>query len=250
MVYFKIAEKSARSKNMEFTFPVGFDASALTGENAKLPHPVLAFIPIIFLPLFIILSSVLKAPYAQDGMQLTVFAMVLGTVLCLILNFKKVSRAGLKQWTTDGATNGLMAITALAAVLAFGSVVSSAPAFRSVIGWVMGLDLSVYWKGLVSTGIISGIVGSSSGGAQIVLDNLTPLFLAAGEAGANLQVLHRIIAMAAGTFDTLPHVSAIFVFLGVLGCTHKEAYKYLFWTTVVIPTVITTFAVIAATIIW
>jgi len=251
LFYFKIAEKSVRSKKMEFTFPVGFDASTLTGAKAELPHPVIAFIPIIFLPFFIILSSVLKAPYAKDGMQLTVFAMLLGAILCLILNYKKVSRAALKTWTTDGATNGLMAITALAAVLAFGSVVSSAPAFQSVIQWVMGLDLSVYWKGLVSTGIISGIVGSSSGGAQIVLDNLTPSFMAAAaNEGANLQVLHRLIAMSAGTLDTLPHVSAIFVFLGVLGCTHKEAYKYLFWSTVVIPTVITLFAVVAAGIIW
>jgi H+/gluconate symporter-like permease len=143
-----------------------------------------------------------------------------------------------------------MALTALAAILAFGAVVSSAPAFQRVILWVMNLELSVYWKGLVSTGVISGIVGSSSGGAQIVLDHLTPLFLQAGEAGASMEVLHRIIAMSAGTLDTLPHVSAIFVFLAVISCTHKEAYKYVFWSTVIIPTIVTIGAVIVATAIW
>jgi len=250
MIYFKYAENAARKKNEQFAFPVGFDASALTGAKADLPHPVKAFIPIIFLPLFIIISSVIGAPYAADGIQLTVLAMVLGAVICLLLNIKKVTGASLKQWTTDGASNGLMALMALAAILGFGAVVQSAPAFQSVISWVMGLDLSVYWKGLVSTGVISGIVGSSSGGAQIVMDNLTPHFLAAAEAGANLEVLHRILTMSAGTLDTLPHVSAIFVFLGVIGCTHKEAYKYLFWGTLVIPTFITILGVIAATIIW
>jgi len=250
LVYFRYAEKTARKNNEQFTFPVNFDASALTGEKAELPHPVKAFVPIVFLPLFILGSFALKAPYAADPIQLTVLAMVIGSILCMILNHKKVSRSALKTWTTDGASNGLMSLLALAAILGFGAVVQSAPAFRSVISWVMGLELSVYFKALVSTGVISGIVGSSSGGAQIVLENLAPAFIAAAENGANLEVLHRILAMSAGTLDTLPHVSAIFVFLGVLGCSHKEAYKYLFWGTLIIPTVVTIFAVIAATIIW
>ncbi|MCL2381066.1 MAG: GntP family permease [Treponema sp.] len=250
LLYFRYAEKAARRKNEAFTFPVGFDATSITGAKAELPHPAKAFIPILFLPLFIILSSAFGAPYARDGIQLTVLAMVLGAVLCMVLNHKKVTRSSLKTWTTDGATNGLMALMALAAIIGFGAVVSSAPAFQYVIAWVMGLELSVYWKGLVSTGVISGIVGSSSGGAQIVMENLTPHFIAAAEAGANIQVLHRLLAMSAGTLDTLPHVSAIFVFLGVIGCTHKEAYKYLFWGTLVIPTFVTIMGVIAATIIW
>jgi len=173
--------------------------------------------------------------------------MVIASILCLALNFKRVTPTALKNWIGDGANNGITAIVGLAAVVAFGMVVSNAPAFQSVLQWVMGLDLNVYFKGLVATGIISGITGSSSGGAQIALSNLSEYFLASG---ANLEVLHRLIAMSAGTLDTLPHVSAIFVFLAVLGCTHKEAYKYLFWPTVIIPTGVTILGVIAASIIW
>ncbi|MCL2412399.1 MAG: hypothetical protein FWC97_12235, partial [Treponema sp.] len=242
--YFKHAEKKARAKGLPFTFPPGFDEAVLS-EN--LPRPIIAFIPIIFLPLFIILSSVLGAPYAADGMQLTVLAMVLGAVLCLALNFKKLSRTKLKEWTTEGASNALMALVALASVLGFGAVVSRAPAFQQVILWISGLEfLGVYGQAFVATGVISGIVGSSSGGAAIALDHLAPVFLAASEHGARLEVIHRIVAMSAGTLDTLPHVSAIFVFLGIIGCTHKEAYGYIFWSTVVIPTIVTIGAVIVA----
>ena len=250
LIYFRYAENAARKNNEQFTFPEKFDASALTGEKADLPHPVKAFIPIVFLPFFILGSFALKAPYAADPIQLTVLAMVIGAVLCMALNFRKVNGPAFKQWTTDGASNGIMSLLALASILGFGAVVQSAPAFQSVIQWVMGLELSVYLKALVSTGVISGIVGSSSGGAQIVLENLAPYFIAEAASGANIQVLHRILAMSAGTLDTLPHVSAIFVFLGVLGCTHKEAYKYLFWGTLAIPTFVTILGVIAATIIW
>jgi len=56
--------------------------------------------------------------------------------------------------------------------------VSNAPAFQSVQNWLLNLDMNVYFKGLVSTGIISGITGSSSGGAQIALANLGEYFIA------------------------------------------------------------------------
>jgi len=247
LIYFRYAERIARSKNEQFTFPVGFDSSLATADKSQLPHPLKAFLPIVLLPLFIIISSIAGAPYAQDPIQLTTFAMVAGSVLCLLLNAKRVSAAALKGWTGAGAENGVVAIASLAAVLAFGAVVAGAPAFQTVLQWVMGLELSVYFKALVSTAIISAIVGSSSGGAQIALVNLAPYFL---ESGANIEVLHRLVAMAAGTLDTLPHVSAIFVFLAVLGCTHKEAYKYLFWSTVIIPTGVTVMGAVAAAIIW
>jgi H+/gluconate symporter-like permease len=247
LVYFRYAEKEARRKNEQFSFPPGFDASLANAAKSELPHPAKAFMPIILLPLFIIISSVAGAPFAVDPIQLTTFAMIAGSVLCLVLNPKKVTATGIKNWVGDGANNGIVAIASLAAVLAFGAVVSGAPAFQNVLQWVMGLELSVYFKGLVSTAIVSGIVGSSSGGVQIALANLGPYFI---QSGANLEVLHRIVAMGAGTLDTLPHVSAIFVFLAVLGCTHKEAYRYLFWSTVIIPSIVTIFAVIAATIIW
>jgi len=247
LIYFDHAVKVVRRNNEEFTFPAGFDASSINVDRSKLPHAFKAFAPIVTLILFIVISTIAQAPFAADSALLTTMGMIIASLLCLALNIKRVSPGALKNWIGDGANNGITAIVGLAAVVAFGTVVSNAPAFQSVLQWVLGLDLNVYFKGLVATGIISGITGSSSGGAQIALSNLAEYFLASG---ANLEVLHRLIAMSAGTLDTLPHVSAIFVFLAVLGCTHKEAYKYLFWPTVIIPTGVTILGVIAAAIIW
>ena len=251
LVYFKFVEAKVRKAGEKFTFPVNFDESSINIDRSLLPHPVKAFAPIIFLPFFIIGSSVFNAPYAGDPIQLTTVAMLVGSIFCILLNLKKAGGGAVKNWITDGATNGLTAIMGLAAVLAFGAVVRNADAFQSVVDWVIGLDLSVYWKGLISTGVISGIVGSSSAGAQITLVELGGYFIETVAAGGyNLEVLHRLLAMSAGTLDTLPHVAVIFVFLAILGCTHKEAYKYLVWPTLIIPTGITILGVIAATIIW
>jgi len=251
-LYFRYVERTVRKNGEVFTFPPGFDAAAAAAnaDKSNLPHPLKAFIPIATLILFLLVSTVAGAPWAADTALLATLAMIVASLVCLALNPKRITLTGVKNWIGDGSNNGITAIVGLAAVVAFGNVVSNAPAFQAVLSWVMGLEMNVYFMGLVSTGIISGITGSSSGGAQIALANLGEYFIAAGEAGANLEVLHRLIAMGAGTLDTLPHVSAIFLFLALLGCTHKEAYKYLFWPTVVIPSVVTVLGVVVATIIW
>ncbi|MCL2042618.1 MAG: GntP family permease [Treponema sp.] len=240
-VYFKWAEKDARKKNEVFEFPKGFDASSLTIDKSKLPHPVIAFVPIVVAILFIVVNTLLQTSLGRDPVMLASLGMLLALILCLVLNPKKIGIDSV-IWTQDGATNGIYAIVPLASVVAFGAVVQNAPVFQSIIDWLMNLDMNIYVKGAVSTAVISGITGSSSGGAQILLDNLGEFFKTVE--GVNLPVLHRVIAISGGSLDTLPHVSAIFLFLSMIGCTHKEAYRHLWWTTVVIPTVLIVVALV------
>ena len=42
-------------------------------------------------------------------------------------------------------------------------------AFGEIIKWLMGLDMSTYWKGVISTGTIAGICGSASSGEQLTI---------------------------------------------------------------------------------
>jgi H+/gluconate symporter-like permease len=247
LFYFSYAEKDARKKNETFALPPGYDQALLNTDKSKLPSAALAFTPIIVLILFIIISTIAKAPYAADSALLTTMAMLIAMILCIALNPKRVTVTSVKNWIGDGSANGIVAIVGLASVVAFGAVVSNAPAFQVVIKWVLGLNLNVYVKGVVSTAIVAGITGSSSGGVRITLQNLAESFIASG---CNLQVLHRLVAVAAGSFDTLPHVSGIFLFLAIVGCTHKEGYKHVGWTTVVIPVIVCIVGLIPAMIIW
>ncbi|AIK36989.1 hypothetical protein BG07_1437 [Bacillus pseudomycoides] len=56
---------------------------------------------------------------------------------------------------------------------------------------------------------------------------------AAANFGIPLDVLHRVIAMAAGGMDTLPHNGAVTTLLAVTGLTHREAYKEIFGITLI-----------------
>jgi H+/gluconate symporter-like permease len=247
LVYFNIIEKRCRAKTEHFAFPPGFDAATVNVDRAQLPSSAKAFAPMVLVVLFIIVCTILKAPIAKDSAELTTIAMILAGILCLVLNPRKITVTSVKNWIGDGANNGISGIIGLAAVVAFGGVVSSAPAFQSIIQWLLNLKLSVYLKGVVSTAVIAGITGSSSGGARILLQNLGEYFV---NSGANLQVLHRLISVAAGSLDTLPHVSGVFLMLTVLGLTHKEGYYHMFWTTVVIPLIVSFIGLTIAVILW
>lgn len=44
--------------------------------------------------------------------------------------------------------------------------------------------------------------------------------------------MHRVISMASGGMDTLPHNGAVITLLAVTGLTHKQSYKDIFMITV------------------
>lgn len=47
--------------------------------------------------------------------------------------------------------------------------------------------------------------------------------------------MHRIAALASGGLDTLPHNGAVITTLAICSLTHKDSYKDIFITSVVIP---------------
>ena len=47
------------------------------------------------------------------------------------------------------------------------------------------------------------------------------------------EVMHRIVAMASGGMDTLPHNGAVITLLAVTGLTHKQSYKDIFAITII-----------------
>jgi len=70
---------------------------------------------------------------------------------------------------------------------------------------------------------------------MIALEALRETFLTSG---ANMSTLHRLMAIAAGGLDTLPHSPGLFLTFVVLGLNHKAAYKHVFATSVAIPVIL------------
>lgn len=129
-----------------------------------------------------------------------------------------------------------MPLMATSAVIGFGGVVVQTTGFASFTQAMVGANVPpmISMFGAIST--VSGITGSASGGLQIFMATLADDYLALG---ISPEELHRIVAMASGGFDSLPHCGAVIAMLTITQLTHKQAYKDVGVVTVVIPVIAT-----------
>ncbi len=68
--------------------------------------------------------------------------------------------------------------------------------------------------------------------------------------GISPELLHRIAALASGGLDTLPHNGAVITTLAIFGLTHKQSYKDIFFTSVIIPITVTALIVILTSFVY
>lgn len=228
--YIKYVEKKAVAKG-EVWSDEGLTMPITQLDRSDLPPVWKAYTPIILL----IIAIVILTQFVKDTTMLTTYCMVGATVVCYLLNLDKFKGKDMKKVINVGLTDGVTAIVGLAAVVGFGTVVQYSAAFANVTEWVLKMELSPYWKGIVATAVISGVTGSSTAGLNLLFQNFGEYFM---NSGCNLEILHRLCAVASGTLDSLPHNSALFLTFAYMGLTHKEGYKHYWWMTVVLPTVL------------
>lgn len=134
----------------------------------------------------------------------------------------------------DGAVGGLLPIFNTASEVGYGGVIKSLAAFTTVKLAIVALAIPSVFKVAFSTTLLAGIVGSSSGGTAIALEVLSEEFLAMN---LNPQAIHRIMLVAAGGLDSLPHCGAVITLLAVTHLDHKRSYKHIAVVTMGIPLV-------------
>ncbi len=233
----------------------GFEASAqdqrmeqMAGAPGSGPHWAMAVLPIvlvlgiILLPRLMLLGGVAQPGQGALGMLVAFsqqqpilwpsLALVVASLVAVLLfpSLRRNTVALLGQ----GADDAIMPLLNTAAVIGFGGVVTQTPGFAQFAQWVLSLDLPPLLSIFLSVSVVSGIVGSASGGLQIFMQALAPKYLAMG---VEPEVLHRIANIAAGGLDSLPHSGAVIAVLMIMGLTHKQAYKDIFMVTVVVPVV-------------
>ena len=166
-------------------------------------------------------------------------ALFFGTAVALAI-FPKVRRHGL-HLAGQGTQDAILPLINTAAVIGFGGVVTQTAGFANFTALVLNADLPPLFSAFLSVSLVSGLTGSASGGLQIFMQTLAPQYLAMG---VDAQTLHRVVTMASGGVDSLPHCGAVVAMLTITQLSHREAYRDVGIITVVIP-VLATLAVIA-----
>lgn len=216
-------------------------------DARQLPHPMVSMLPIlavlltIMVPMWLIalagweadqIPALLK--FSKDQPVLWIcLAMILGSALGAVLFWKHLPSI----WAvmSRGAENSVMPLINTGAVIGFGGVVQGTAAFQWFAQLMIESNFPPLLSAAISINIMSGIVGSASGGLGIFMQTLAERYL---ELGVRPDILHRIVTIGSGGLDSLPHSGAVISFLTVLGLTHREAYKDIAVVSVIVPLVV------------
>ena len=177
-----------------------------------------------------------------SGTWSVIIAIVLADVFIVLTNLKKIQN--LKS-VDIGVTNSFRPLLNSSAIVGYGSVIKSLAVFGVIQSFIFGISSNPIISEALSVNLICGLTASASGGLGISLDALAPTYLQMSQAlNISPEILHRIASLSSGGLDTLPHNGAVITTLAICGLTHKESYKDIFVTSVVIPIFVTAIIVI------
>ena len=209
---------------------------------------VLALLPLIVVVLMLNLLTAF-AGFESDvrSTYSIIIALLCGIILAILINIK--NSKGMLKAISEGAQASISATLNTSAAVGFGTVVKAVPGFAVLTNAILGIKASPLISESLAVTLLAGATGSSSGGLGIALEALGQNYLElANQIGMNLGILHRVAAVASGGLDSLPHCGGIVTMLMVCGMTHKESYKDMGMTTVVIPVFVTVIVVILGSI--
>ena len=169
------------------------------------------------------------------GLWSVITALAVALALALILS----RPPRLMEALNEGAESSLLPLFNTASLVGFGAVIATLPGFELLRASLEGLSGgNALISAALSSGALAGITGSASGGMSIALDVLGPSLMAQAAAQAiDPSLLHRVVAVATGGLDTLPHNGAVITLLGICGMTHRQAYGDIFVVAVLVPTI-------------
>ena len=232
--------RRARSANAQGE---GYGVKEEVGDlmEGNLPPLFISIAPIvlIFILNWILVNVIFKNPAVVasfepyggvNGNWPVSVALMVAIVLSLFLFKRQIPDT--TKLLTEGANSSLAPIFNTAVIVGFGGVVKATAAFETLKIMILEMAIPGLFKVGISTSMIAGIVGSSSGGTGIALEALSGDFLAMG---INPQAIHRVMLIAAGGLDSLPHCGAVITLLAVCSVSHKKGYADIGMLTVVFP---------------
>ena len=225
-------------------------------ESATLANPVLAIAPLVLVGVAnFVLTKLIPQWYGETytvasetlpGLHTPIVApvkslvaiwavegaLLLGILFVVVMAFSRV-RQNFASGTKAAVAGALLAAMNTASEYGFGGVIAALPGFLVVADGLKSIPNPLV-NAAVSVSSLAGITGSASGGMSIALAAMSDQFIKnAQAAGIPMDVLHRVVAMASGGMDTLPHNGAVITLLAVTGLTHRESYKDIFAVTVI-----------------
>ena len=239
--------KKARANGEGYDGP---EVEDLDLDKQDLPSFATSVIPLLAVVVSAIIFSrinYMNQTYQSWSTILVALAQFVGVIVLVALHFNRCKKVGFVRILSQGCT-GMWGFLLLAGcVYGFGQVVTSCAAVTPIQNWVLGLNLNPYISAMLSVAVIAALCTDGISAMMVWLPMFGQTYL---DMGVNAGALRRLLLCTTQTFDSLPHAQSIANTLGVFGLTHKQAYKELFVTTVIFPTIFSIFCCICCMIFY
>jgi H+/gluconate symporter-like permease len=167
------------------------------------------------------------------GIWAVELALVIGLLATIAYDWKRV-KADFQKGMNASIGGALLAAMNTGSEYGFGGIIAALPGFAVVSNGISHTFTNPLVNSAITTTSLAGITGSASGGMGIALSAMADKYIEAmTKFNIPPEVMHRVIAMASGGMDTLPHNGAVITLLGVTGLTHKQSYRDIFAITVI-----------------
>lgn len=176
-----------------------------------------------------------KSVQAVSSLWSLLIGLVAAIIVAAALGYRYIPKtSSLKGALNAGAIGSLLAIMNTASEVGYGNVVAMTPGFTELTQSLMQVGQSMpLLNAALMVNLLAGVTGSASGGLSIALEVFGQHWIdACAAAGIPLEVLHRVVAVASGGLDSLPHNGGIITILAVCGLSHIESYKDIFVLTI------------------
>lgn len=247
-------ETAAAAEKLENDVTTGEEETSTKSEKPALPRQILAFVPLILVGVMNKVFTMALPVWYPNGFDFTAIgldsfgkvelssvlaiwsvqmALVVGIIATLLYDWKKV-KVNFQAGLNTSISGALLASMNTGAEYGFGGVIAALPGFGVISKGISETFTNPLVNGAVTTTTLAGITGSASGGMGIALSAMSEKYLAAiNQFNIPPEVMHRVISMASGGMDTLPHNGAVITLLAVTGLTHRQAYRDIFAITII-----------------
>ncbi|HEP1822822.1 TPA: GntP family permease [Streptococcus suis] len=130
-----------------------------------------------------------------------------------------------KDILNAATTASIVPAFATSSTVAFGTVLTFSAGFAVIQEWIQQIPGSPLISLSVSTALISGIIGSSSGAVGIASSNFLPAYL---EMGIHPELLHRVVVVASAILTVVPQSGVMITFHNLSKLSMKRGLKYSF----------------------
>ncbi len=232
--------KDARKKGIGYD-PMDNEDALKARDESELPNLGVAFTPVIFV---IVWCLVTINVFGFASATAAVTGMLIASLFIFVVLGKNIK--GRRFEVLEGSARPILfALMSSCAAVGFASVVQETAVFQALINNISNVGINGYIIAIVGTMIFCAICADGNAGAAAFLGVMKEPLM---NTGLSVGVMHRLVAWSAATFDSMPHCGSVILFLSMFGYNHKQGYKYIVMSNIVITTCTTMIGLVIALI--